>query len=219
MPFWDDILGRFRKPEPHPAWASFFTDVQYRKFRRLVEDYFRTKNQQYTWGDGVISLQPGETGNVHQLGLVNLGQLCARNEEAEWGQIVADHFRTLEKSQSEQKVLEKRLTDFDRVQELLAVRLWPESYLGELDEKRMIYRTDLPGTISALVYDLPSSIRNVTPDECDTWARTKDELFSLALDNVREISVPDESEQDIGEGIHVHASRPTESFFVADVMP
>jgi hypothetical protein len=214
MPFWDDILGRFRKPEPHPAWAAFFSDEQYQKFRRLVEDYFRGKNQQYTWGDGVISLQPGTEGNVHQLGLVNLGQLCARNEEKEWGQIVADHFRTLEKSQSEQKVLEGRLTDFDRVRELLAVRLWPASYLDELDAERMIFRTDLPGTISALVYDLPSSIRNVTPDECGTWGKEKDELFSLALDNVREICIPDVSEQDIGDGIRV-TLLSDESFFVA----
>ncbi|HEX3313938.1 MAG TPA: hypothetical protein VHR72_03550, partial [Gemmataceae bacterium] len=137
MTIWNEIIDRFKKPDPRPAWASFFSDEQYWKFRRIVEDYFRAKKQMFTWGDGVISMEPSEEGAVHQLGLVNLGQLCARNDEKEWAQIVADHFRTLEKSQSEQKLLEGRLTDFDRVQELLAVRLWPESYLGELDEKRM----------------------------------------------------------------------------------
>ena len=214
MTIWNEIIDRFKKPDPRPAWASFFTDEQYAKFRRLVEDFFRARKQTFTWGDGVISLEPSEAGAVHQLGLVNLGQLCARNDEKEWGQIVADHFRTLEKSQSEQKVLEGRLTDFDRVRELLAVRLWPATYLDDLDESRMIYRTDLPGTISALVYDLPSSIRNVTPDECETWGRERGELFELALDNVREICIPDESEQEIGEGIRVQLLSD-ESFFVA----
>src|SRR5262249_18543071 len=122
--------------------------------------------------------------------------------------------RTLEKSQSEQKLLEGRLTDFDRVRELLAVRLWPESYLTELDEQRMIYRTDLPGTISALVYDLPSSIRNVTPEEIAAWGRSTGELFEMAIDNVREICIPDISEQEIGDGIRVQLLSD-ESFFVA----
>jgi hypothetical protein len=214
MTLWNEFLDRFRKPEPRPAWASFFTDEQYQRFRHIVERYFQSQQKQYTWGDGVVSLEPVEPGGVHQLGLVNLAQLCARSEEREWTQIVEDHFRTLEKSHTEQKVLEQRVTDFDRVGELLAVRLWPDTYLNELDETRMIFREDLPGTISALVYDLPSSIRNVTPDETKEWGKELDHLFRLALDNVREICIPDVSEQDLGDGVKVQLLSD-ESFFVA----
>lgn len=214
MSFWRNMLGGWLDPEPKPVWAAFFSDGQFRHFKRLIEGYFRGKGQPFSWGNGVITLAPGEPGGLHQLGLVNLAQLCARNEPREWGQIVQDHFDTLAKSHSEQKVLEQRLTDFSRVQDLLAVRLWPEDYLDDLDHARMIYRRDLAGTISALVYDLPSSIRNVTPEEAGTWDRDIDELFRIGLDNVRETCIPDLSQQNLGDGIRV-TLMSDESFFVA----
>lgn len=214
MSFWQQFLGNWRKPERHPAWATFFSHAQYRHFRRLIEGYFHGKHQPFAWGEGVITLRPDEPGNLQQLGLVNLAQLCARNDPREWAQIVSDHFQTLEKSQTEQKALQERLDDFDRVAELLAVRLWPEDYLGELDRTRMIYRRDLPGTISALVYDLPSSIRNVTPEEAQGWPADHDRLFQIALSNVRETCIPDVSQQELGEGVEV-TLLSDESFFVA----
>jgi len=214
MSVWKDWLRGKRKSETMPSWASFFSGDQYAEFRNIVEDHFRKKGQSIAWGDGILVLKPEEPGGLHQLGLVNLAQLCARNEASDWPSIVDDHFNTLDKSQSEQRVLEQRLPDFERVRELLSVRLWPEGYLKELDSARMIHRRDLPGTISALVYDLPSSIRNVTPAEIASWGVPIDELFDIALENVRETCIPDLSEQDIGNGLQVYVLSD-ESFFVA----
>ena len=212
MGLWNNLFRGWGKPEPAPAWARFFNDEQFGAFKHLIDEHFRARNQKIEWGDGALILRQPE--GMQQLGLTNLAQLCARNDGDEWKQIVDDHFRTLEKSQSEQRVLEDRLTDFARVSELLAVRLWPDKFLGDLDTSKMIQRHDLPGTISALVYDLPSSIRNVTPDEVAGWGRDPDELFRIALANIRETCIPDVSQQSLGDDIDVFVLSD-ESFFVA----
>lgn len=214
MSSWRDWWKGKAKPERAPAWASFFTAEQYGRFHRLIDSHFAKKGQAIVWGDGVLTLKPDDPRGLHQLGLVNLAQLCARNVGDDWAQIIDDHFNTLDKSQVEQRVLEERLLDFERVRDLLSIRLWPQDYEKELDVDRMIHRRDVPGAISALVYDLPSSIRNVTPDEAKSWGRPMNELFDIALKNVRETCIPDVSEQDLGDGLKV-MMLSDESFFVA----
>jgi hypothetical protein len=214
MSSWRDWLRGKPKPDKVPGWASFFSPDQYALFHHLIDEHFQTKRQPITWGDGVLVLKPDDPAGLHQLGLVNLAQLCARNGEDDWASIINDHFNTLDKSQTEQRVLEQRLPDFERVRDLISVRLWPEDYLKELDVGRMIHRRDVPGAISALVYDLPSSIRNVTPEEADSWGIPIEKLFDIALENVRETCIPDVSEQDLGDGLSVHMLSD-ESFFVA----
>lgn len=218
MSFLRRLFGRlFRSssvPVPVPAWASFFTAEQYRKFLGLVTAHFARQKRDIIVGDGVLLVQEEDDRGKQQLGLLNLAQMCARNAPDEWQAIIADHFQTLEKSHKEQKVLEERVDDFGRVAELLAVRLWPEAYLKELDGSKLLHRQDLPGTISALVFDLPSSIRNVTPEEAQAWGKSLDELFRIGLDNVRESCIPDVSEQQLSDDVTV-TLLADESFFVA----
>lgn len=215
MSGWRDWLKRTKsRPDKVPAWASFFSADQYAAFTTIIEEHFQKKGQTIVWGNGVLTLQPSDPAGLHQLGLVNLAQLCARNEAGDWATIVDDHFNTLDKSQTEQRVLEQRIPDFERVRDLLSIRLWPDDYLKELDADRMIHRRDVPGTISALVYDLPSSIRNVTPEEANSWGLPIDELFVIAQDNVRETCIPDVTEQDMGDDLSV-TMLSDESFFVA----
>ena len=210
---WQALFRRNRLVAP-PAWANFFTPQQYRDFLHQVTAYFNKNKRRFTLGDGVIYVEDAKEGGKNQLGLLNLAQMCARNETKDWADIVTDHFRTLEKSYSEQKVLEERIDDFTRVAELLAVRLWPEDYLANLDRNKILHRQEMPGTISALVFDLPSSIRNVTPDETKAWGKSEAELFRIGLANVMENCIPDVSEQDLGEGVTLTLFSD-ESFFVA----
>lgn len=216
MNFLRRLLARlFSSPPAVPAWADFFTQEQYRRFLRHIGDHFRKQKQKITVGDGIIILQNPPREGFQQLGLLNLAQLCARNEEKEWPDIIKDHFKTLQKSQSEQAVLEQRIADFDRVEELLAVRLWPENYLAELNRNKFVHRCDLPGTLTALVFDLPSSVRNVTPEEAKAWGKSHEELFAIGLANVRENCIPDVTEQDLGDEVVITILSDAENFFVA----
>jgi hypothetical protein len=201
-------------PSSVPPWADFFSLEQYQAFVAKVTAFFTQRNRKVELGDGVVFVAEEGRPAKHQLGLLNLAQMCARNDADEWDDIIADHFKTLEKSHKEQKVLEERVDNFERVAELLSVRLWPDGYLKELDSAKLVHRRDLPGTISALVFDLPSSIRNVTPDEAQAWGKSHDELFEIGLANVRETCIPDVSEQQLNDEVTI-TLLADESFFVA----
>lgn len=201
------------RSRPSAAWARLFDEERGRRFEDLVKAHFRGRGAEFRLEDGLVVVQD-EDGAKQQLGLMNLAQLCARSEPLEWRGIIEEHFRTLEKSHREQQVLEERVDDFERIEELLAVRLWPREYLSELDGDKLIHREDLPGTLSALVFDLPSSIRNVTPEEAAGWGKDAEELFEIALDNVRENCIPDTMRQELAEGVEVTLFTD-ESFFVA----
>lgn len=209
--FWQRLTQS--APSAPPAWANFFSPAQYQRFLGLVQAHFNEQHRAYTLKDGVIHLtQP--LGGAQQLGLLNLAQNCAHNDEKEWPEIIQGHFRIMEKSHLEHEVLQDRLTNFDRVGELLSVRLWPESYVRELGGDKILFRRDVPGTISALVFDLPSSVRNVTPEESEAWGKSLDTLFDVGLANLRENCIPDVTDQDLGEGVSVTLFSD-ESFFVA----
>ena len=94
------FAGKKESARTAPAWASFFSDEQYRSFIAIVENHFRKKRLRYRLGDGVIFLKGSRLGGNHQLGLFNLAQLCARHGQEEWTNIIGDHFQTMEKSQA-----------------------------------------------------------------------------------------------------------------------
>lgn len=209
---WATLFPHWKEP---PRWANFFDARQYQKFLGLVDGYFRKKKQPFQMGDGVVHFGAAKEANHRQqFGLTNLAQICGQCDEKDWAGIIHDHFHTLQRSQSEQEVLSQRLGHFDRVKELLSVRLWPEDYLGDLDREKFIHRIDVPGTLTTLVYDLPSSIRNVTPDEADVWDRSQEELFEIGLENVMENCIPDITQQDVGNDVKLTLFSD-ESFFVA----
>jgi hypothetical protein len=205
-------LGKMKNSSP-PAWAGFFSPRQYHHFLALIQAHFQGENRAFTLGDGVVQVaQPGN--GSQQLGLLNLAQNCAHNDESDWPDIIQTHFRIMAKSRDEHEVLEERLGDFERVAEFLMVRLWPDSYLRDIGPDKILHRRDVPGTITALVFDLPSSVRNVTPEEIKPWGKSAEELFDLGLANLRENCIPNVTEQDLGDGVTVTLFAD-ESFFVA----
>src|SRR6516164_7717709 len=107
--------------EPPPGWAAFFSARQYARFMTLVGNYFREKGTPFTLEEGAIRVGSDGEQEQRQLGLLNLAQKCHLNKEQHWAHIIADHFRTVERSQREGEALEERLENFDKVSELLAV--------------------------------------------------------------------------------------------------
>jgi hypothetical protein len=213
--FFHRFLSLFRpRPAPPPAWADFLTAPQYQRFLAMVQGYFRGQKVKCVLKDGQVNLAADGRYREQQLGLLNLAQMCRGQPEDQWPRIIAGHFGILQRSWREGEALEKRLGDFAKVAELLAVRLWPKSYCAGDLGNHMVWREDIPGTVSVLVYDLPSTIRNVNPAEVAAWGKEPDELFDLALANVREICIPDVLHKEMGDGL-TFTALVDESFYVA----
>jgi hypothetical protein len=180
----------------------------------LVAAYFERTKIPCAIEEGRVRVgSPGEE-NERQLGLMNLAQMCHSRPESEWPAIVQTHFDGLQRAEREGTALEERLKDFAKVSELLAVRIWPEEMVADLRGISIISRQDLEGTLTVLVYDLPTSVRQVTEEDAAAWGKTPRELFDIGLANVRANCIPDHAVQELVDGIQVHLYAD-ESFYVA----
>ena len=102
---------------------------------------------------------------------------------------------------------------FAEIESLLSVRLWPDDYLSSLKSDKLIYRSDLEGTISAIVLDLPSSVETVCTDEARGWHRSDETLFAIATGNIAQNPLPAAEEHDLN-GLKLFGFLG-QSFFVA----
>src|SRR6478735_1914606 len=75
---------------------------------------------------------------------------------------------------------------FEQAAGYLSIRIHSGDYLKGLQSEEFIYRTDLEGTVTLLVLDLPYSVENVLRSDAQRWDIPEESLFSFALENVRE---------------------------------
>ncbi len=167
-----------------PEWASFFTAEQYHKFIASIKNYFKQQGIDIVIEDGVARAKDdtGESEDI-RLGLQNIAQICKQSDEGQWDEIIKEFFDNFILSRHDDE-FDKKIPNYEEVKEFLSVRIWPREYLAKL-EKEVIYHEDMEGTVSALVLDLPRTVRNVKPAEAGPWGKTDTELFQTALENLK----------------------------------
>ncbi len=199
-----------RKPAQPAAWTGPFSPAQYAAFVEVVRAELRALGAEGRIEDGSASVETGEWQGRY--GLENLAQLCARHERREWPEIVRAHFAALGRAQRAHEAGEER--SFAEAAPLLAVRLWPAEYLAQVPRDEVLYREELPGTVTVLVYDLPETVQQVRPAETSRWGKSVEELFALGLDNVRRKPRPQVRRAELPGGVRVTVLSGS-SFFVA----
>ena len=173
-----------------PAWASFFTPEEYTTFLAGVDSYFKGMNVTFKLDEGTIEVDP-EAFPFSQLGLHNIAQVCKQHAIEEYAERINGHFTTMLKALEFDKTFDQNITDFEKVKQYLAVRLYNEeymTYIGSLNEEEEItvHRFVADDVYAMLVFDLPDAIRNVQLSHVLDWNRDEDELFSIGLANTRE---------------------------------
>ncbi len=198
-------------PEPEQRLSLPVKPNDYRAFTRLVREHLRGQGIEVEIADGYASV-PGQPDRG-RYGLEGLAQACAARERREWPATIARHFDTLRRAEAEREAT-GGARSFAQAAPLLAVRLWPEEFLQQIGESAVIFRRDLPGLITVLVYDLPETIQQVRPEEPAAWGKTVDELYALGLDNLRRKPRPEIRRVVLPEGGRVTVFSG-QSFFVA----
>jgi hypothetical protein len=204
---------RFSKKMPVPEWAPFFSREQFEKFINLLGDYFKRSKSKITFADTAtprLTVTGGSFPPGHY-GVINLAQVCNQLPAEKWPQRIADHFDALAAAARDHEKFNVREAEFDQVKEMLAVRIGDE---GSLPTDKLLFRRDLPGTISYLVFDLPHSVESVPPELPEKWGRSVDELFALGLANVKKSAHPSIEQVEINEGASFTAYTG-DSFFTA----
>ena len=176
-----DAQAQDPAPENVPEWAAFFSPAEYAEFIRLVGAYFQERGAAFSIREGLVDLP--DQGSI-RLGLGNLAQICNHQSRSDWPAIVAAHFDGLARARQEEEQLESLAGDFDQIKSLLAVRLFPRSHIEAIGTDRLIGREDLEGVLTALVFDMPATVRTVPPEQAAAWRRPAAELLSIGLENV-----------------------------------
>ncbi|HDQ70704.1 MAG TPA: hypothetical protein ENN19_01255 [Chloroflexi bacterium] len=207
MHFCDESANLYAPP---PEWADFFTGQAYEAFLQLVLDYFQEREIEVTVGDGVLVDQERD---IH-FGLQNLAQMCNQSDYGDWPEIIKIHFESLRRAEDERRDLDQQKQDFSKIRDILAVRLWPADYLSSLKHVDIVYREDIAGTVSVLVFDLPNSIIQVSVDDAALWDREIDDLFDVGLQNTWKGAAPDILMEDLGDDVRVAVFQGN-SFYIA----
>ena len=203
------MMPMFKKDMP-PTWAGFFTLEQYALFLSTVIERLRGWGISAEIDDGMVLLPD----DGQQMGLQNLAQICNRHDEDEWPDIIGEHFgRVLEVLKQGGNAI-WREAPFASIRGQLALRLQPESLLESEAGEHLVYRYHLPGTVTMLVLDLPTTIASVTWEMVGNWGRSADDLFEIALENVRKMPEPTIDSIETGSGVDV-ITFVGDDFFVA----
>jgi hypothetical protein len=123
-------------------------------------------------------------GNQQAFNLDNLVNKCiAETDHTKWTSIINDHFNALFSSMDQKAGID--LHNYETVKPYLSIRIYPtETVEARGGTASLISRTDLEGTISMLMLDLPQAFTPVSKTDFETWHKTADETFKAASENV-----------------------------------
>jgi len=196
------------------GWGKFFTEEEKKYFFQLVHAYFIIKKIEATITEGIVYIE----GTSLKLGLNNIAQICHQSARNEWTGLVAEHFdRLLETMQSEAE-FEETAKDYAKVSRYLGVRLYSKKYVenaNQVTKMNMIFREDIADTVTALVYDMPSTVRTVNLHDAQLWGKDMNELFAVGLENVKKNCIPEITQENLTDDIKVTLLRGDSMFITS----
>jgi hypothetical protein len=154
------------------------TQGEYDIVTRHSVDFLKEKATINKIDDGIIYVELIDyPKKVTQLSLDNLLRTCKlESDKAKWKEIIVDHFTRLISR------VEFDKSNFDKCRDLLSIRIYPE--YDEKTKSLMTFKVDFPGTVSALVVDLPDSYESISNEIIEQWNVPVDSLFYMAQQNV-----------------------------------
>lgn len=167
-----------------PHWARFMESASFQVLVDLIAAEFerRTIPFEFDVDAGLIHLaERGKEGAA--LGLLNLAQMCHQAPLHQWPTIVAQHVsRSIDLAKECDHSLDRLAADLDQARKHLKIRLYPADVGSDIF---LTVREPMAGVKAVLVYDLPETIHSVHADHVKTWGVSLEELFSIALANVK----------------------------------
>ena len=202
-----------KKGQPVPDWAPYFSREQFERFINELGAYFKRHKSKIKFDDTSLPRLTVSGGAFPpgQYGVINLAQTCNHHEADQWPQRIADHFDALAAAASDHDRFNVREAAFEQARDLLAVRIGDDQ---SLPTDKLLCRRDLPGTISYLVFDLPHSVESVPLEMPGKWGVGVDEIFAIALANVRRAAQPRVEQVEIQPDLSFTAYHG-DSFFTA----
>jgi hypothetical protein len=132
--------------------------------------------------EGTVRLKKNQ--DMQALNLHNLiGKCVAVGDKAQWAVVIQEHLSNLFSSIDEQKKINPG--DFTSVEKYLSLRIYDQATINQRGgAQKLVTHTDLEGTYTLLMLDLPGAFTPVPREMFDLWKKDAAEVFALAQAHV-----------------------------------
>lgn len=172
----------FSRPRPDggPIVTPFPDTRQHARFRSVVLDYFAAQQRPVKLLSDLTLLEPG--GARHSLW--NLAQICRRQPFRRWRELAKDHLDRSNPQRLAAAVQTLADGSYEQSAPRLGVRIHGEGFLDDQTRDAVVFREDLPTTVTLLVLDLGPSVVGLPKPIAERWGVPTERLFEQALRNV-----------------------------------
>lgn len=162
-------------------------DITKDDYKRLVDIATPIVGKRYRIDyvkDGTVYLNKGqemEAFNLHNLIL----KCVAVKDKSQWPNIIQIHFENIFSSIDEQKKIDPE--NFETIKKYLGLRIYPAEVIKQRGGVgSLVARTDLEGTYTLLMLDLPGTFSPVQKDLFTLWKKDMSEVFKIAQSNTNQ---------------------------------
>jgi len=195
---------------PGPSWAAPLSEDDTTTFLATVGAQLERRGLPHEVGEGTVRVERG--GEWSEYGLSNLAQLCHAVDEREWPGTIGEHFDNLFAAADDESRVEELARSFEGIRSVFKVRLYPGASLGGMDPRPPSSWELAPGLTAVFVYDLPTTVQSASETHVESWGKSRDELLSAALENVRADAV---EVKPLAEGASAPVACVADHFFAA----
>ena len=193
-----------------PPWAAPFSPEEWAWFVAVLAEGLDRR--------GITHRIDMETGCVHAsttgpnvLGLSNLLQLCRSRPREAWAGAVKHHF-DVAFDVKDGKTAEELSQDWALAREHVKLRLYQRDNLPDVP---LVTWEIADGLVAVLTFDLPETVISVRLEDREQWGVTDDDLYDVALANVRAEGLLPTKDIELGERASLQLLEGGTTFFAA----
>jgi hypothetical protein len=193
-----------------PAWAAAFAPEEWAWLVATLASDLDAR--------GLVHRIDLDTGCVHVedadpnvLGLSNLLQVCRARPRDAWPALMKHHFDVAFDAQ-QARTADELSRDWSLARDHVKLRLYERDTLPDVP---LVTWEIADGLVAVLTFDLPDTVISVHLEARERWDVTDDDLYDVALANVRAEGLLDVTTIDLGERTALQLLEGGTTFFAA----
>ena len=186
---------------------GYENDISKEDYKKIVDLAVPIVKKRYSIdyvSDGTIQLKAGqgmEALNLHNV----IGKCVSVKVKSDWDKVIQGHFENLFSSIDEQKKIDP--ANYETVKKYLGLRIYPVETVNQRGGiSSLIARTDLEGTYTLLMLDLPGAFSVVPIETFALWKLDTATVFKAAQENINKQQIEKVSRNFDIDGVNVNIS-------------
>ncbi len=151
-------------------------------------------------GEDAGTLRFTMDGSLYVMNLYNIFTMCVGAEKSAWGTLVEDYVVKVKSARKEEQAALSSMETWTGAKDRLFLKVYPTGYIQNMRDGYVGFE-EIPGTLSVVVVDLPSSVTPLKPEFIEKWKKEAGEVFLSAKANtLASLKAEKTGTKDLGEG-------------------